>query len=227
MTRSSKRMPKASSRSASWIAVLTQASPCMPIMPRFSGCDAGKAPMPSSVVATGMLVRSANLRTDVAGARDRDAVPGQDHRLLRRVDQVERVLDLAGDAGDAPGGSRGSFGGVGPHELARALLRVLGDVDQHRAGTARARDVEGFAHVVRDVIGAGHQVVVLGDRQRDAGDVGFLEGVGADQLAADLAGDADDRRSSRSSPSRCPVTMLVAPGPDVAMATPTWPVARA
>ena len=27
----------------------------------------------------------------------------------------------------------------------------------------------------------GHQLVVLGDRQRDAGDVGFLERVGADQ----------------------------------------------
>ena len=39
-----------------------------------------------------------------------------------------------------------------------------------------------------------HQIVVLGDRQRDAGDVGLLKGVGADQLAAHLAGDADDRR---------------------------------
>ena len=29
--------------------LLTHASPCMPIMPRFSGCDAGKPPMPSSV----------------------------------------------------------------------------------------------------------------------------------------------------------------------------------
>ena len=37
-----------------------------------------------------------------------------------------------------------------------------------------------------------HQVVVLGDRHRDAGDVGFLEGVGADQRRGHLAGDRDD-----------------------------------
>ena len=35
---------------------------------------------------------------------------------------------------------------------------------------------------------------MLGDRQRDAGDVGFLKRVRANQLAADLAGDADDGR---------------------------------
>ena len=51
-----------------------------------------------------------------------------------------------------------------------------------------------LAHRRRDVFRAGDEVVVLGDRQRHAGDVGFLERVGADQLAADLPGDADDRR---------------------------------
>ena len=35
---------------------------------------------------------------------------------------------------------------------------------------------------------------MLGDGQGDAGDVGFLKGVGADQLAADLSGDANDGR---------------------------------
>ena len=43
-------------------------------------------------------------------------------------------------------------------------------------------------------LGARHQIIVLGDRQRDAGDVGFLKRIGADQLAAHLAGNADDRR---------------------------------
>jgi hypothetical protein len=33
---------------------------------------------------------------------------------------------------------------------------------------------------------------VLGDGQRDAGDVDFLKGVGAEDFAGDLAGDADD-----------------------------------
>ena len=45
----------------------------------------------------------------------------------------------------------------------------------------------------RDVVGIGHEVVVLGDRHRDAADVGLLEGVGADGGRADLTGDRDDR----------------------------------
>ena len=60
MTRSSKRMPNASSRSARWIALLTKASPCMPIMPRQSGWLSGKPPIPSSVSATGTCAFSAN-----------------------------------------------------------------------------------------------------------------------------------------------------------------------
>src|SRR6266852_1827182 len=35
------------------MALLTQASPCMPIMPRFNGSLAGKQPIPRSVMATG------------------------------------------------------------------------------------------------------------------------------------------------------------------------------
>ena len=79
--------------------------------------------------------------------------------------------------------------------LARALLRVLRDVDQHRSGTSRSRDGERLAHRRRDVVRARDEVVVLRNRQRDAGDVGFLKRVGSDQLAADLTGDADDRRA--------------------------------
>jgi hypothetical protein len=44
-----------------------------------------------------------------------------------------------------------------------------------------------------DVLDAGDQVAVLGDRERDAGNVGFLERVVADQLARHLTGDADHR----------------------------------
>ncbi len=73
------------------------------------------------------------------------------------------------------------------------LLGVLGDVDQHRAGTAGERDLEGLAYGRRDVIGAGYQEVVLGDGQGDAGDVDLLKGVAAEDLGGHLAGDADDR----------------------------------
>ena len=45
----------------------------------------------------------------------------------------------------------------------------------------------------RDVGRVGDQVVVLGDRHRDAADVGFLEGIGADRGARHLAGDRHER----------------------------------
>ena len=60
------------------------------------------------------------------------------------------------------------------------------------AGTTGARDVEGFLDGRRDVAHVHHQVVVLGHRQGDAGDVGFLEGVAPDGGARHLSGDADD-----------------------------------
>ena len=44
-----------------------------------------------------------------------------------------------------------------------------------------------------DLVAATDQEVVFGDRHGDAGDVGLLEGVGADQRAPDLPGDRDDR----------------------------------
>ena len=40
----------------------------------------------------------------------------------------------------------------------------------------------------------GHQVVVLGDRESNASDVGFLKCIGADQFAAHLTGNTNDRR---------------------------------
>ena len=94
------------------------------------------------------------------------------------------------------GRNSGFFGsGRFPVELARRLLRVFRDVDVHGTRPARRRNLERLAERRRDVVGARHQVVVLGNRQRDAGDVRFLKRVRADQLAAHLAGDADDRRT--------------------------------
>ena len=194
VTRSSKRMPRAMSRSACWTASFTHASPCMPIMPRFSGCEPGKAPMPSSVIATGIVVRSANAFRRSSAAPSDHAVPGEDDGAGRAVDQVEGVADVA-RARPVVGPVAGRLGlRGGPVEEARALLGVLRDVDQHRARTAGPRDVEGLAQRRRDLVRLGDQVVVLRDRQRHARDVGLLEGVGADERARHLAGDADQRR---------------------------------
>ena len=63
VTRSSNRSPTPMMRSACWMARFTCTSPCIPGMPRWSGCDSGKALMPSSVVMTGIPVRSASARS--------------------------------------------------------------------------------------------------------------------------------------------------------------------
>ena len=73
-------------------------------------------------------------------------------------------------------------------------LHVLGDVDEHGAGAAGARDVERLADGVGEPLDARDHVVVLGDRHRDAGDVGLLEGVGAHERLGHVAGDEHDRR---------------------------------
>ena len=71
------------------MAVLTHASPCMPIMPRYSGWDAGMPPMPSSVIAIGMCARSAKCWTMPVAPEMHDAVAGQDDRPLGVVDQLD------------------------------------------------------------------------------------------------------------------------------------------
>ena len=68
-------------------------------------------------------------------------------------------------------------------EDGRALLRVLGDVDQHRTGPPGLRDLKCMANRGRNVFGAIDEEVMLGHRQCNAGDVDFLKRVGAEHLA--------------------------------------------
>src|SRR5690348_38141 len=79
-------------------------------------------------------------------------------------------------------------------ELALGLLRVFRNVDQHRTGPSGPRDEEGFAHRMRHFVRVRDEIIMLRDRQRHARDVRLLKGIGTDELAAHLAGDADDRR---------------------------------
>ena len=47
----------------------------------------------------------------------------------------------------------------------------------------------------RQILGAAHSIIVLGDWQRDAGDVGLLKGVFPEYRARHLTGDRDERRT--------------------------------
>ena len=75
-----------------------------------------------------------------------DAVAGENHRPLGGLISASAFAgSLLRRARDRDG-SRRSCGAAASVELARRLLRVLGDVDQHRAGPPGLRDVERLAH---------------------------------------------------------------------------------
>src|SRR5699024_4881332 len=70
---------------------------------------------------------------------------------------------------------------------------ILSDIHQHRAGTARAGDGKGLPDHIGQLGGVLHQVVALGDGHGDTGDIHLLEGVLANQVLTDVAGDEYDR----------------------------------
>ena len=72
----------------------------------------------------------------------------------------------------------------------------------------------------RDV---GHERVVLGDRQRDAGDVDLLEGVACRATFEETWPVMKTVGEESSIAVAMPVVRFVAPGPEVAIATPTLP----
>ncbi len=115
-----------------------------------------------------------------------------EHRPLGRGDQLGGLTHLLGVRAQV-GLVAGQVKLLGPGEGGLGLQDVLGQIDQHRTRTAGGGDVERLGDGPRDVGGVGDEEVVLRDRQRDAADVGFLEGVAADGGAGHLAGDRDHR----------------------------------
>src|SRR5690606_24267859 len=133
-------------------------------------------------------------RQQFAGVAADDAAAGVDHRALGLHQFLYRLADLAGMAT--------RHRRVGAHlDLFRELVRqlhlrgglVFRDIDQHRAGAAGGGDIERLAHDLGNVLGAADHEAVLHDRAADADHVGFLEGVIADPVRADLSGDDDHR----------------------------------
>ena len=125
-------------------------------------------------------------------AEDRAAADVED-RLLRGVDDLGGPFDLALVA-LAPAGLVARQ--VHLHvRLAGGFVdrHVDRHVDEDRPGAARLGDVERFLDRPAEILDVLDEEVVLGDRAGDARHVGFLEGVVADQAAADLPGDGDHR----------------------------------
>ena len=87
----------------------------------------------------------------------------------------------------------GQIQGRRPGEVHLGDLRGLGDVHQNGAGATGSREVEGLSQARGDLRGIRDEEGVLGDGHRCTHDVGFLEGVAANQGSADLTRDHDDR----------------------------------
>jgi len=124
------------------------------------------------------------------------SVAREDQRLLRVYQQRDRFAngrDLT--VGACSVRRRRRRHGNIPLGFNTCLLRVLGDVDQHGSGPPAGRDVKRFPKHPRDLGGVAHQVAVLRDRNRDAGDVRLLESVGAQQSAGHLPGNRDEWRA--------------------------------
>ena len=82
---------------------------------------------------------------------------------------------------------------LGPAIGAEREQHVLRQIDDDRPRPAAPRDVERLMDYAREIAHVLDQVIVLGARPGDAGGVGLLEGVVADQMRRHLPREAHDR----------------------------------
>ena len=119
--------------------------------------------------------------------RGNDTATHVDHGALGSQQHLHGLLDLPlVTLGDGRIGAHLDFATLG-RVLAGGDGDVLGDIDQHRARPARARNMEGAAHGFGEVLDVSHQEVVLDAGAGDADRVTFLEGVFANGRSGHLA----------------------------------------
>src|SRR5262245_35841594 len=80
-----------------------------------------------------------------AGAGFDDAVSGENQRPLRLVDELQCTFEVSRYRLMLRPISGTTHRTVVPDELDLRLLRVLGDIDQHRPGTTAARNEKSLA----------------------------------------------------------------------------------
>ena len=129
------------------------------------------------------------------GRAQNHALPPEHERPLRLVDKRRRFAQVFGPHdGHRPVAANVRAGHV-RRKVKRLKLCVFGDVNQHRAGPAAPRNVERLGQRLGNFLGLGHLVVPLGDGRGDVDDVGFLKGIGAQQVRKHLPRDANQRRA--------------------------------
>ena len=132
----------------------------------------------------GEQLRGRRSGVDDPAAAIQDGPLGRRHDVDGAADEVDvalhpRLIRPVGDPGDR-------------RVVAHGRHDVLGQIHDDRPRPAAAGHVECLVHHARQRVHVLDQVVVLGAGTGDAGDVGLLEGVVADQVGGHLAGEADD-----------------------------------
>ena len=134
-----------------------------------------------------------------------DAASHQHHGAFCLCNQIQQLLNVP-----VVGLRRAQVSAGTPHQVGQAAMvgvlghgqilvvrrgggDVLGDIHQHRAGTAGTGDGKGLPNDVGQLVDVLDQVVALGDGHGDTGDIHLLEGVLADKVLTDVAGDEHHR----------------------------------
>ena len=118
-----------------------------------------------------------------------------DDRPSARPDRRERPRGPSRPRAAAAAGSRaGPSRRRNPGSATSVFWMSLGTSIRTGPGRPVRGDVERLLDDPGDVAGVLHQVMMLGDRPADLDHRRFLEGVGADDVGGDLAGDGDDRQ---------------------------------
>ena len=103
------------------------------------------------------------------------------------------------------------------------LLGIFGNIYHDGSGTSRAGDIECLGDGCRDIGGMPYLAVPFGYSLGDPYEVGFLKSIGAQETGTYLSADQNESIIA----SARPVTVLVAPGPEVTIQTPGRPLTRA
>ncbi len=126
------------------------------------------------------------------GTTKNDATTGVHDRTLGFEQHFYRFADLTGmTTGSRIVGAQLDLLRVAVLELVGRVGHVLGNVDHNRTGTTALRQIEGLFDDLRNVARVLDHEAVLHDRTGNANHVGFLEGIGANHVAHNLAGNND------------------------------------
>ena len=169
-----------------------------------------------------------DLEQQVGRARDLDAVAAQDQRTLGGGDHLGQVVGLGHVAARRAAAARaaGARRAPGAGAMVSAWSTSFGKSSSTGPGPPAARDLERLGDGQRNLVGIHDHGRVLRDRQRDADDVGLLEGVLAEQRARDVAGDRHHRDRVHHRRGQAGDEVDRPRTADVAIATPTPRVAR-